>query len=280
MLYRAIRRQLASFQSTIFALHARNIDHVVSSALQNYFANTRAVFGTKTYMDHYPLTVFDPPDFWCWFQNIRCSQDSRFIRTGFNIVPSNYRSNQYVKANFPSQSEYPNNLFGVEGVTSSTSPNRQYLDATSGGSFLYIYFSYAIVNVQRPWFNPSLFNLYPLGVKNVRTGNWSDANYNGEFPWYITKLVIVKDIYINSLNRNFGSTIVQMIERIRTNPKLKGNFGPFVFSNSPNKYGTTSFTYSSFSRMLFIRGPQVVGYVVSKLPRFPNYEEQEQFYKG
>ncbi len=267
---RSMRRQLGSFFSTIMSLHSRNIDNAVTNSFQNFLANTRAVYGTKTYLDNYQLSTFEPSDFWCWFQNVRCSQDFRFLRSSFLFTPTNVNYADFVKAGFPTASLYPFRLFGVEGITSSTSPNRQYFDATANGAFLQFSITYAIVTVRRPWFDASVFNLYPLGVRNVRVGNWSDANYKGEFPWYVTKMIVVKDIYITSVNRVWDTTFVQMMESIRTNPTLKGNFGPFTFSSERTKYGANSFVFNRLSRMLYIRGPQIVGYVVTKLPRFCN----------
>ncbi len=274
LLYLANRNTLIGLQSQILALQMKSVTNIMAQAVQVYLSNMRRPVGAKQFLEDYFEVNYAPTNFWCWFEATgKCSDESTsFSDMSISIrTATTVNSNLYTRAAFKTTSEYKNPLFSIKGFTSKTLSTQQFYDATSTGATITFSFKIAQVGVSRDWLQTSIFDTYPLGILNTTAGAWSNE-YSGVFPWYISKLIVVKDVVITK-DRAWSTNLVNSLQLLSSNPKLSGQFGPFLLSGEKNKYNGFSggFAFSSTARQLRIKGPQIIGAVVSKLPFFPNY---------
>ncbi len=276
MLFLATQYEMLTAQAQVYALTSRSLDSIVFAQYERYMSSVRSSVGAKSFLGEYLQVRYDPPDWYAWFykNSTSSSADGAFVKAG---VVSQTGSTSTSKS-------FSRNSWGVSGtvmaygVTVSGGASRSVtngrMDSTSKGQTVSIAFELAMVRIIRPWFDPSIFDYSPLGVAGTPIEYYSDGNYKGQFPWYIGKMVIARNIkvYMGEWSSDVSSTF----EQAQTDLSLSVGYGPFViggsgsFGNTDQK-AATGFRFSS--NELYIKGPQIIGYVMNKVPRFPNYAQ-------
>jgi len=95
-----------------------------------------------------------------------------------------------------------------------------------------IKFDYAIVNIKRSWFHPSVFDSNCLQWHpNYKGALLSDGNLNGKLPSYITDLVFIKNIEYRKRS-NFMLDLLEWIGGFLTELKM----GSFIHNYSNEQF--------------------------------------------
>ena len=153
----------------------------------------------------------------------------------------------------------------------------------SSASSVTLRFSLAKVLVSRPWLNPLLLSFSPVGIKGVAKNAWSDgtglpnAGLQLRLPLLPTAFLVAKDIQLSSTN--WGALGGVAADASSFGTTISANWGPFYSgtARSASSYGSQySFQRSTYAgNSLSIDGPQIIGWICTTLPAFPNAEPND-----
>jgi hypothetical protein len=159
--------------------------------------------------------------------------------------------------------------------------NTQASYSFASGTFT-IEFELARVQITRPWFDTSLLNFSPVGMRGVREHGWSDGNplftsdTSFAFDLLPTSMIVARNIRLESSQiERFSSTIQEVFASRSSSVRI----GPFEAGGSTaaglgnSRVHTAARIQSDGS--LFIDGPQIIGFVCSALPAFPSGDAEE-----
>lgn len=75
----------------------------------------------------------------------------------------------------------------------------------------------------------------------------------------------------------WGSSVTSAFQTAASDSNSRVSYGPFSVSGSNSYYANqeqqAALSFSFQNNELNVKGPQIIGYVLSKIPRFPNYAE-------
>ena len=75
-------------------------------------------------------------------------------------------------------------------------------DSLNKRSDVKITFKVRAVQIDRPWFDPSILENENYTIPGERSGSWSngklDASNNGSFPLYSTQIIVARDIKVTA----------------------------------------------------------------------------------
>ncbi len=278
LVYQLSRRYLSGGLTKILANHAKNLNTIMTKSFQGYLSGLRTAVGGRAYMEPYLLTTFEPSNFHCWWNSLAAEAECPTRESAFVQVRVLHTSSDTKTSSSTTSSTFGATIgakinFVTIGPKASLSVQKGSVRATSETSSTLIEFKLAQVRVYRSWFNPDVFDHHPLGVAETPINFWSDGKFGGIMPSYITKLIVAKDVYIvfSEKNENFESAY----QSSTVDAGIGLTMGPFTinplnYANTQGKESSQS-SYNSQSRELYIKGPQIIGYVSSRLPAFPNY---------
>ncbi len=271
LLYMVTRKELQGAEATVLALQSRNVDNIIAQGMQKFFSGARSGVGGSTLFGAYMLTRYDPSDFYNWWHPTpeTASKTFKAAWTGVSIVSSSgssTESSSTQKRSFGAAASYNAGMFKASGSFRRSTDNSQ-MDATANGQTVKIQFQLAQVRVYRTWLDPSLLEYYPLGLESTTVNEWSDGNYNGLFPWYISKVIVAKNITVSM--SQFSSQISESLSSASTDASMSLSYGPFSMSarySNTNSQKDRAESFKTSGASIMIDGPQVIGYVVSKFP--------------
>lgn len=167
---------------------------------------------------------------------------------------------------------------GFWKISASASGSKTTLDTSSQEEKLTIKFNYAFVTINWHAFTTILPNIGNWFVKNNRKGCVSNgtanqqkpANETSWLPAITTKMVVVKNVTINS------SEIVKNSSEITNTLKAGGKIGWSVFSGSGSYEKTSSSKQTGVeltSEGLVFHGAQVIAFAQEILPMCPQFDD-------
>ncbi len=277
LLYTVVQKELLAAQAKVMAVNFKSTDTMLMEAYNQYLGATRACVGAKSFMGDYLQTRFEPSDYWKWW---RTNNDAPSFNSSFTSVKAETtygtktRSAILQKAFANLDGAYSNGL--VEAISGSGSASKKRLKVTIAGSTTILKFDVAAVKVIRPWFDSSLFDLTPLGINGVPAFHWSDGRYKGVFPWFITKMIVAKNIYC--YQSELSAQMQSAISTAMTEVSASVSIGPFVAGGALSKDSSIRDSSKQFTvdgTSITIQGPQIIGYVVSKISPFPNWDNSK-----
>ncbi len=284
--YQIGRKIMGSTVTTLLATQVRNANTLMTKAYQNFLANSRSGVGGKTFLEPYMLHRFEPSNFHCWWNPNKTESncptfDSSFARIRFVTSKSDTKSSsQTSSTTFGGQVgvTIPSVPMISIGPGVSFSSEKGSARATSANSQTAVEFEVAQVKVYRPWLDPNVFEYNPLGIINTPKHFWSDGNFGGICPWYITKLIVAKNIFVSFSETNtafesaYSASTVDVSMRVSVGPfKVKGGSasgGMGIGVSNTVGSSTEDSSYDARSKTLRVRGPQIIGYVTSRIPGF------------
>jgi len=233
-------------------------------------------------------------------------QNSLFEFSGYGEIPYTLLSprtwydadddegwNEYASTDLHSESHYSasQTAYGGGGDFNlglwSGGASFEHSDSQANGSFemknVKIRFSYAIVDIDRPWLDTSLLNLsnwFLVGdyKKNcISTGQMNqetpgDGTEPTFLPSVVTSLILVKDVLIS-----WDDYESQWTQHTESN-SAKASFGVWCFSASAHyshANQSRDFTCDITGEGLAIPGIQVIGYVSQILPPCPQKDSKD-----
>lgn len=148
-------------------------------------------------------------------------------------------------------------------------------------------FSIAKVQITRPWLNPLLLAFYPVGMKGIVPGAWSDgtglpsSTVDYQLPLLPTSFVVAKDIVI--ANSALTASNSASSYAVKTDTSIAVSYGPFFSGKARVQTSNTGQRKQEKSTAdssgLNIPGPQVIGWVCNPLPKFPNADWRDPVFK-
>jgi hypothetical protein len=184
----------------------------------------------------------------------------------------------------------------TDTTTSSATSSFAQSSSFSTGSSSSMSFELARVNINRPWLDTSLLQYKPVAIRGIVKGGWSDGtlktikNTEQRFKVLPVAFLVARNIKIsNTAWSNRASTLSETSSSSvsTTGRSTQVSIGPFFIGYSRGSPTSSSRDYrenSSFKEdaassnragTLSIQGPQVIGWVCTALPLFPNASEEE-----
>jgi len=151
--------------------------------------------------------------------------------------------------------------------------------ASTKDSSFSLSFKLARVSISWPWFGGLSFFLHQPGVGIASTpvgalssGTLHTSNDNSKtFPLMVTDMIIARKVKLEVTNGS--SSMTDSFSKLSTTAEAKVGFGPFSAKgnfSSDTSSSDTSATWDSSKNTLSIDKPQIIGFVASVVPKFPN----------
>ncbi len=281
LMYHITRKFFTSTVASIFSAQSRNVETVMSRAYQSYLMYLRSSVGTRAMFEPFLYTKFEPSNFHCWWNpnknGVNCPTFwSAFMSVSVTVKASETKSeNSITTTTFGSTSSLRVSMLQQSATSTVSSSGNQTVSAFTETMTTTIEFELAAVRIFRPWFDSSLFDYYPLGVVGVEKGAWSDGAFGGIFPWIITKMIVAKNIKVSFSETN--SVVERAFQTSRSDATSNVSLGPFRMNDRSSSGGSSSSSSSAYdytSNTLSVPGPQIIGYVATRLSYFPNYYQE------
>lgn len=165
---------------------------------------------------------------------------------------------------------------GLFGGDASTKGAIDQANNDMSGDSTYIYLKYALVAIERPWLDTSLFsmdNWYMVGGKknSISNGTMPDPNPAKHYlPMIPTHMIVVKNLRIKN------AALQQHFDSIATSISAEASlhYGPFVsVGGGYNQTDTETNQFeNSATEGLKINGMQVIGWVSEVMPSSPKMD--------
>jgi hypothetical protein len=269
--FETVNRDLLGTQAEIMALQRNDLLTLLAKASRDFGFAKRQEVGLSGFLEDYYLVDMEPSNWWQWWNecNVTCANNPSFIKVSVTLSSSyTERQNTFDRLFSNKTGAYSDPLIRVS--TSSSANATSSTQSLSSSSNVNIQFEVAKVKISRPWLDTSLLRYSPIAITGLRSGTWASQllSQSDLFPLLPSSMVIARNIKVTS--SSFASSTASAFQSAADpSSGTTVTVGPFSAGPSPTLGGPSS-TSSYSSGALTIPGPQIIGWVCSRIPYFPN----------
>lgn len=168
-------------------------------------------------------------------------------------------------------------LWSVGGSFNRSTDDRYFKSDTSN---LAVKFSLAKIPIRRSWLDAGVFrnNNWALNYQlTSRASNISDGNGGGTMPLMPVAILVARDVKLRFATSSTENTFALS----EISGSARGGWGPFsVKGNYHKKTTKQTHDFVSDSEGIEVKGMQIIGFVLERMPKIPNPDPALNWPKG
>jgi hypothetical protein len=273
--YEQLKRQIRNYEAAIYEYTSGDLGVVVEDAVLDMAEHKRYEAGSGGSGSEFYETTLDPADWFKWFE-----KDYKDTNGWTSITISNKKGYKSSRDTFSTLSTQASASYGgLFHASVGYSQSQGSSQATAKNSDLTISFSVRKVNINRPWLDRTLLEYPTLGIRELPRYKWSNGSLNaktnkGSFPLLPTAFIVARDVTIS----NFQMSTAQnsAYKKTKTDASMSVSIGCFSASGSFSQQTgsqSSSSSYDEQKKELKITGSQIIGWVCSVIPPFPQWSK-------